>query len=137
MGERRSNEKGEDTANSRRKQREMEEEIKRRSKNISLLLTGLSALLLLGLHRYGVRKLGLLISILVFVMAGCYFAEMAYVKPPASEVMKGMFIPKLSGNGATGDAIALLGALVMPHNLFLHSTLVLSKKNTAISQWDQ
>ncbi|GJT00437.1 metal transporter Nramp5-like protein [Tanacetum coccineum] len=39
-----------------------------------------------------------------------------------------MFVPKLSGRGATGDAIALLGALVMPHNLFLHSTLVLSRK---------
>ncbi|KAJ6306953.1 hypothetical protein OIU78_022122 [Salix suchowensis] len=39
-----------------------------------------------------------------------------------------MFIPKLSGQGGTGDAIALLGALIMPHNLFLHSALVLSRK---------
>lgn len=61
-----------------------------------------------------VRKLELLIAILVFIMAGCYFGELGYVNPPASEVMKGMFIPKLNGNGATGDAIALLGALVMP-----------------------
>uniref|UniRef100_A0A2N9F1S8 Amino acid transporter transmembrane domain-containing protein n=1 Tax=Fagus sylvatica TaxID=28930 RepID=A0A2N9F1S8_FAGSY len=53
---------------------------------------------------------------------------MGYVKPPAADVLKGMFIPKLSGEGATGDAIALLGALVMPHNLFLHSALVLSRK---------
>ncbi|XP_068642014.1 metal transporter Nramp7.2-like [Aristolochia californica] len=95
---------------------------------IGVLLTGFSTLLLLGLQRYGVRKLELLISILVFVMAGCYFGELAYVKPPAKEVLKGMFIPKLKGSGATGDAIALLGALVMPHNLFLHSALVLSRK---------
>ncbi|XP_026402106.1 metal transporter Nramp5-like [Papaver somniferum] len=61
-------------------------------------------------------------------MAACYFAEMSYVKPPAADVMKGMFIPKLNGQGATGDAIALMGALVMPHNLFLHSALVLSRK---------
>ncbi|MFS7938425.1 putative NRAMP family protein [Helianthus anomalus] len=61
-------------------------------------------------------------------MAGCFFGEMSYVKPPAGDVLKGMFIPKLSGHGATGDAIALLGALVMPHNLFLHSALVLSRK---------
>ncbi|GJT77653.1 ankyrin repeat-containing domain, PGG domain protein [Tanacetum coccineum] len=75
-----------------------------------------------------VRKLEILIAILVFVMAGCFFGEMSYVKPPAGEVLKGMFVPKLSGRGATGDAIALLGALVMPHNLFLHSALVLSRK---------
>lgn len=61
-----------------------------------------------------IRKLELLISILVFVMAACYFGELSYVKPPAVEVLKGLFIPRLKGNGATGDAIALLGALVMP-----------------------
>ncbi|RVX15881.1 Metal transporter Nramp5 [Vitis vinifera] len=75
-----------------------------------------------------VRKLELLIAVLVFIMAGCFFGEMSYVKPPATGVLKGMFIPKLKGQGATGDAIALLGALVMPHNLFLHSALVLSRK---------
>ncbi|KAF8034238.1 hypothetical protein BT93_C0506 [Corymbia citriodora subsp. variegata] len=61
-------------------------------------------------------------------MAGCFFAELSYVKPPALKVLKGMFIPKLSGQSTTGDAIALFGALVMPHNLFLHSALVLSRK---------
>ncbi|CAK9168737.1 unnamed protein product [Ilex paraguariensis] len=75
-----------------------------------------------------VRKLEMLIAVLVFVMAACFFGEMAFVKPPAKDVLKGMFVPKLSGNGATGDAIALLGALIMPHNLFLHSALVLSRK---------
>jgi hypothetical protein len=39
---------------------------------------------------------------------------MSIVKPPAKEVLKGMFIPKLNGSSATADAIALLGALVMP-----------------------
>nr|XP_043639481.1 metal transporter Nramp5-like [Erigeron canadensis] len=95
---------------------------------VGVLLTGFSTLLLLGLQKYGVRKLEILIAILVFVMAGCFFGEMSYVKPPAGEMFKGMFVPKLSGQGATGDAIALLGALVMPHNLFLHSALVLSRK---------
>ncbi|KAL8141236.1 hypothetical protein V2J09_007257 [Rumex salicifolius] len=95
---------------------------------VGVILTGFSTILLLGLQRYGVRKLELLIAILVFVMAGCFFGEMSYAKPPANEVLKGMFIPKLNGDGATGDAIALLGALVMPHNLFLHSALVLSRK---------
>ncbi|XP_050220582.1 metal transporter Nramp7.2-like [Mercurialis annua] len=95
---------------------------------VGVLCTGVSTLLLLGLQKYGVRKLEMLIAILVFVMAGCFFGEMSHVKPPASGVIKGMFVPKLSGHGATGDAIALLGALIMPHNLFLHSALVLSRK---------
>ncbi|KAI3464541.1 hypothetical protein Pfo_021204 [Paulownia fortunei] len=47
-------------------------------------------------------------------MAACFLGELSYVKPPVKEVMKGMFIPKLSGNGATADIIALLGALVSP-----------------------
>ncbi|CAJ2667723.1 unnamed protein product [Trifolium pratense] len=93
-----------------------------------VLLTGCSTLLLLSLQRFGVRKLELLITILVFVMAGCFFAEMSYVNPPVSDLLKGMFIPKLAGEGTVGDAIALLGALIMPHNLFLHSALVLSRK---------
>ncbi|XP_011003423.1 PREDICTED: metal transporter Nramp5-like [Populus euphratica] len=95
---------------------------------VGVLCTGCSTLLLLGLQKYGVRKLELLIAVLVFIMAACFFGEMGYVKPSATGVLKGMFIPKLSGQGATGDAIALLGALIMPHNLFLHSALVLSRK---------
>lgn len=51
---------------------------------------------------------------MVFVLAACFFGEMVYAKPPASQVIKGLFVPKLSGSGATGNAIALLGALVMP-----------------------
>ncbi|CAL5333221.1 unnamed protein product [Camellia sinensis] len=93
-----------------------------------VLITGLSSLLLLGLQRYGVRKLEFVISVLVFMMAACFFGEMSYVKPPAVDLLKGLFIPKLKGQGAVADTIALLGALVMPHNLFLHSALVLSRK---------
>ncbi|XP_052487532.1 metal transporter Nramp1 isoform X2 [Gossypium raimondii] len=68
---------------------------------IGVLLTGLSTLVLLALQQYG---------------------------PVASEVLDGLFVPQLKGNGATGLAISLLGAMVMPHNLFLHSALVLSRK---------
>ncbi|KAH7833343.1 hypothetical protein Vadar_005290 [Vaccinium darrowii] len=95
---------------------------------VGVLMTGLSTLLLLGLQRYGVRKLEMVVTFMVFVLAACFFGEVSYVKPPAADVLKGMFVPLLSGPSATGDAIALLGALIMPHNLFLHSALVLSRK---------
>ncbi|XP_038974195.1 metal transporter Nramp3-like isoform X2 [Phoenix dactylifera] len=93
-----------------------------------VLITGLSTLMLLLLQQYGIRKLELLIAFLVFTMASCFFVELGYAKPSSSEVLKGLFIPQLKGNGATGLAISLLGAMVMPHNLFLHSALVLSRK---------
>ncbi|KAK4748284.1 hypothetical protein SAY87_014870 [Trapa incisa] len=93
-----------------------------------VLLTGLSTLILLALQQYGVRKLEFLIAFLVSTIAACFFMELGYAKPDAKEVLSGLFIPQLKGNGATGLAISLFGAMVMPHNLFLHSALVLSRK---------
>ncbi|ESW07809.1 hypothetical protein PHAVU_010G160800 [Phaseolus vulgaris] len=95
---------------------------------IGVLLTGFSTLVLLALQQYGVRKLEFFIAFLVFTIAGCFMAELGYAKPVAKEVVTGLFVPKLEGHGATGLAISLLGAMVMPHNLFLHSALVLSRK---------
>ncbi|ESQ37510.1 hypothetical protein EUTSA_v10003084mg, partial [Eutrema salsugineum] len=54
--------------------------------------------------------------------------ELHYSKQDPKEVLYGLSVPQLKGNGATGLAISLLGAMVMPHNLFLHSDLVPSKK---------
>ncbi|KFK42462.1 hypothetical protein AALP_AA2G260000 [Arabis alpina] len=95
---------------------------------IGVLLTGLSTLILLALQKYGVRKLEFLIAFLVFTIAICFLIELHYSKPDAGEVLHGLFVPQLKGNGAAGLAISLLGAMVMPHNLFLHSALVLSRK---------
>ncbi|GLU21979.1 hypothetical protein SLE2022_380820 [Rubroshorea leprosula] len=95
---------------------------------IGVLLTGLSTLILLALQQYGVRKLEFFIAFLVFTIATCFFVELGYAKPVANEVLEGLFVPQLKGNGATGLAISLLGAMIMPHNLFLHSALVLSRK---------
>lgn len=47
-------------------------------------------------------------------MAGCFLVELGYAKPNASEVLYGLFVPQLKGNGATLLAISLLGAMVMP-----------------------
>ncbi|KAI3851431.1 hypothetical protein MKX03_013044 [Papaver bracteatum] len=90
--------------------------------------TAFSQNILFGIKKFGVRKLEFLIATFVLVMAACFFVELSFVNLPAAEVMQSLFIPKLQGQGATGEAIALFGALVMPHNLFLHSALVLSRK---------
>ncbi|RAL41401.1 hypothetical protein DM860_010195 [Cuscuta australis] len=93
-----------------------------------VLITGFSTLILLLLQQYGVRKLEILIAFLVFTIVVCFCVELGYAKPKSSEVLEGLFVPQLKGTGATKLAISLLGAMVMPHNLFLHSALVLSRK---------
>ncbi|XP_059624112.1 metal transporter Nramp7.2-like [Cornus florida] len=93
-----------------------------------VLLTGLSTLFLLGVQRYGIRKLEVAIATLVLIVGGCFCSVMVQASPNAEEIFTGMFLPKLTGKRATGDAIALIGALIMPHNLFLHSALVFSRK---------
>ncbi|KAG5036548.1 hypothetical protein JHK86_017388 [Glycine max] len=84
---------------------------------VGVLLTGFSTLILLALQQYGVRKLEFFIAFLVFTIAGCFMAELGYAKPVAKEVVAGLFVPKLQGHGATGLAISLLGAMVMPWNV--------------------
>ncbi|CAA2967818.1 metal transporter Nramp5-like [Olea europaea subsp. europaea] len=93
-----------------------------------VLLAGLNTLLLLGLQRYGIRKLEIAIGILVLVVGGCFCSVMVHANPNVKEIARGMFLPKLSNASATRDSIALLGALIMPHNLFLHPALVTSRK---------
>lgn len=61
-----------------------------------------------------VRKLEFLIAFLVSTIAACFFMELGYAKPDAKEVLYGLFVPQLKGHGATGLAISLLGAMVMP-----------------------
>ncbi|KAJ7530969.1 hypothetical protein O6H91_14G026900 [Diphasiastrum complanatum] len=95
---------------------------------IGVLLTGFSTLVFLALQQYGIRKLEIFISFLVLVIASCFIIELHYAKPSAKDVIKGLFIPNLQGQGATGLAISLIGAMVMPHNLYLHSALVLTRK---------
>ena len=51
---------------------------------------------------------------LVLVVGGCFCIVMAQARPSAKDIVTGMFVPKLTGRGATSDAIALLGALIMP-----------------------
>ncbi|KAI5072368.1 hypothetical protein GOP47_0012474 [Adiantum capillus-veneris] len=93
-----------------------------------VILTGVITLSFLGLQRFGARNLELFIAILVFAMAICFFVELGFAKPPMIEVLKGLAIPSLAGDGAIALAISFVGSIIMPHNLYLHSALVLSRK---------
>ena len=60
------------------------------------------------------RNLEITISLLVMVMAVCFFVEVGYAKPAPKEVLEGLVVPRMTGNGAMALAISFVGSIVMP-----------------------
>lgn len=85
------------------------------------------AFLLLFLMHLGIRKLEAFILGLVMVIGGTFLVQMLLAKPVLSEVATG-FIPGIPDTEALFIAIGIIGATVMPHNLYLHSALVQTRK---------
>jgi len=90
-------------------------------------LTVLDTLLLLVLQRYGIRKIEAFIIALVAIIGGAFIVEMILAKPEMGELVKG-FIPTIPNETALYIAIGIIGATVMPHNLYLHSSLVQTRR---------
>lgn len=90
-------------------------------------LTVLDTLLLLVLQSYGIRKIEAFIIALVGIIGGAFLIEMFLAKPSFSEIALG-FIPSLPDDQALYIAIGIIGATVMPHNLYLHSSLVQTRR---------
>ncbi|MFM2327213.1 MAG: hypothetical protein RIR31_1415 [Bacteroidota bacterium] len=90
-------------------------------------ITVLDTFLLLYLQKMGMRKMEAFIIALVAIVAICFLIEIILAKPGIIEVSKG-FIPSLQNNEALYIAIGIIGATVMPHNLYLHSALVQTRK---------
>jgi manganese transport protein len=89
---------------------------------IGVILTGFDTMLFLVIQNFGIRKMEFFIVMLVSIMGVCFGIEMLLSKPVLGEVAKG-FLPQLSSENLF-VAIGILGATVMPHNLYLHSALV-------------
>ena len=90
-------------------------------------LTVLDTFLFLFLQRFGIRKMEAFIISLVAIIGLSFLAEILMAKPLASEVIRG-FIPSIPNDEALYIAIGIIGATVMPHNLYLHSALVQTRK---------
>jgi manganese transport protein len=88
-------------------------------------VTAFDTLLLLVLQRFGVRKMEAFIVMLVGTVGACFLIEVFLAKPDWQGIASG-FVPHL-GPGALFVAIGIIGATVMPHNLYLHSSLVQSR----------
>ena len=91
-------------------------------------LAVLDTLLILYLQRKGLRYVEAFIFALVALIGVSFFIELIFAKPDVGEVALG-FIPVLKDRGALYIAIGIIGATVMPHNLYLHSSLVQTRRS--------
>ena len=92
-----------------------------------VLITSIDTLLLLFLQRLGIRKMEAFIIGLILIIGLSFLVEIILAKPNIGEIVKG-FIPSLPNSSALYIAIGIIGATVMPHNLYLHSALVQTRK---------
>jgi manganese transport protein len=97
---------------------------------IGVAITALDVLLLLYLQNKGVRVLEALVITLVTTVGACFLFEMILARPDMAALAKG-FVPSLdiiSDREKLYIAIGILGATVMPHNLYLHSSIVQTRR---------
>ncbi|HEX7342734.1 MAG TPA: Nramp family divalent metal transporter, partial [bacterium] len=92
-----------------------------------VLITAFDTMLLLLLHQMGIRKMEAFILMLVSTIGLCLGMDVFLAKPEWGGIFSG-FAPSLPDEGALYIAIGILGATVMPHNLYLHSALVQSRR---------
>ena len=92
-----------------------------------VLVTALDTFLILFLHQAGIRKMEAFILVLVATIGMCFLLEIILSRPDAPGIARG-FLPSLPDRDALYYAIGILGATVMPHNLYLHSALVQSRR---------
>jgi manganese transport protein len=97
----------------------------------AVIITGLDVLILLALQRYGMRTIEAVVLLLVVTIAVCYFIEIFILpetQPDFLQMGKALISPAFRQAGMIYVTIGIIGATVMPHNLYLHSALVQSRR---------
>jgi manganese transport protein len=98
----------------------------------AVIITAFDVLLLLALQGLGMRLIEAVVLALVLTIAACFFIEL-FVLPPTrpdfAEMGRALIRPSLGQEGMIVAAIGIIGATVMPHNLYLHSALVQSRRH--------
>jgi manganese transport protein len=97
----------------------------------AVIITGLDVLLLLGLQSVGMRTIEAVVVLLIATISVCFFIEIFVLpatQPSFLEMGRALISPHLGHAGMLYVAIGIIGATVMPHNLYLHSALVQSRK---------
>jgi manganese transport protein len=96
-----------------------------------VLITGLDVLLILLMQRWGFRYVEALVITLIGTILGMFGVQMFLSKPDYWPALHSLFIPSaaiVTNPAMLYIAIGILGATVMPHNLYLHSSIVQSRK---------
>nr|XP_051702243.1 natural resistance-associated macrophage protein 2 isoform X1 [Oryctolagus cuniculus] len=95
-----------------------------------VLITIADTFVFLFLDKYGLRKLEAFFGFLITLMALTFGYEYVTVRPSQSQVLRGMFVPSCSGcrTPQIEQAVGIVGAVIMPHNMYLHSALVKSRQ---------
>ncbi|KAL3505085.1 hypothetical protein ACH5RR_034926 [Cinchona calisaya] len=91
-----------------------------------VLITASDCFIFLLLENYGVRKLEAVFAVLISTMAVSFAWMFGDTKPSRKEVLIGLLVPKLSSR-TIHQAVGVVGCVIMPHNVFLHSALVQSR----------
>jgi manganese transport protein len=97
----------------------------------AVIITGLDVLLLLALQRFGMRTIEAIVLLLIATIGVCYFIEIFILpetRPSFLEMGRSLVVPHFGHAGMLYVAIGIIGATVMPHNLYLHSALVQSRQ---------
>ncbi|XP_030537997.1 metal transporter Nramp2-like [Rhodamnia argentea] len=92
-----------------------------------VLITASDCFMFLFLENYGVRKLEALFAVLIGTMALSFAWMFGDTQPSGKELLAGLLIPRL-GSKTIRQAVGVVGCVIMPHNVFLHSALVQSRK---------
>ncbi len=93
------------------------------------LITAVAVLGILALYRFGFRVVEFVILTLVGIIGLAYVFEVSLVKPDWLAVAEGVFTPRLTSDSLV-IAMGMLGATVMPHNLYLHSGVILTRRHS-------
>ncbi|OAY35527.1 metal transporter Nramp3 [Manihot esculenta] len=91
-----------------------------------VIITACDCFIFLFLENYGVRKLEAVFAVLIATMALSFAWMFGDAKPNGKELLMGILVPKLSSK-TIQQAVGVVGCIIMPHNLFLHSALVQSR----------
>jgi manganese transport protein len=97
----------------------------------AVIITGLDVLLLLALQSFGMRTIEAIVLLLIATIGVCYFLELFVLPqthPNFMEMGRALLSPNFRRVGMIYVAIGIIGATVMPHNLYLHSALVQSRQ---------
>jgi manganese transport protein len=99
---------------------------------VGALVTALDVFALLALQRFGVRRLEAIVVVLVLTVGTCLAIEW-WLAEPALTSLRAVFSPRLDA-ASVYVAVAMLGATIMPHNLYLHSSLVQTRVAPATAE---